>query len=586
MQSLFDYTKGMQSILLFSTALIFSLVCTPFIKKFAIIFNLYDAPQAKAERYKSLAASDGFHKSPVPRLGGICFVGGFFVSMLLWFFPSDIGNILVFSIIFFLLGFVDDLHPLSARFRLLCQVSCAAMTVFMGGLSIKFLSLTTETGIHLHPVFGYILSVFIIVGAINSINMIDGMDGLAGGIAIIGSVTLSYLHFLISDNLEVAFILSIPLLGAVLGFLKYNTYPASIFMGDGGSNWLGFILGVQILLVLGGGMNAAPAHGIHVPVISAALCLGVPIVDTAWVIFNRIAKGVSPFTPDARHFHHILLKHGLNTQQAVTVIYFTSLLFAVSGIIPVAFPHEHLWIIAYLAFFALCALLGTTAWSSPMISRLFSRDHFFFAFAHYSQRTRAILRLWESMNRYIIYAILCITPLFASSSPEPVGYSAVAMIVLLLISAMFSYRSASDFFPSFVLALSSSVLLTANNLKELYVVILGHSYNIHFLYNYLFIFLAVSVILFIIFSFRRQYLLVTATDFLMITLPLLFLLVPDPYREAYRLNTISIRSLILFIAIRSVIRRYSRSVFKIRLVTLIALTYISLKGLLGMRFLF
>ena len=585
MQSLFAYTKGIHSLLLFCTSLVFSLVCIPFIKKFAVTFNLYDAPQSKEERYKSLAASDGFHKSPVPRLGGVCLVGGFFVSTLIWVFPSGIGSILAFSLIFFVLGFVDDICPLSARFRLFCQMACSALTVKMGGLSLSSLALTTETSLSLPPALGYILAVFVIVGAINAMNMIDGMDGLAGGIAVIGSVTLSYLHFLLSDNLEKSFMLTIPLLGAIFGFLKYNTYPASIFMGDGGSNWLGFILGVQILMVLGFPPIQNGAETLQVPMISAVLCLGVPVVDTAWVIFNRMSKGISPFTPDARHFHHVLLKHGLNTQQAVTVIYFASLLFAVAGIIPVAFPHDHLWVVAYLAFFGLCFVVGTTAWSSPVISKLFSGEPFFFSFADYSRRTRNFLRLWESLNRYIIYFILCVTPLFASTMPAPVGYSAVAMIVLLLISAMFSHRSASDFFPSFILALSSAVLLTANNLKELYVVILGKSYNIHFLYNYIFIFLAVSVLLFIVVSFRRQYLLVTATDFLMITLPLLFLLVPDPYREIYRLNTIGIRSLILFIAIRSVVRRYSRSVFKIRMVTFIALTYVSLRALLGMKFL-
>jgi UDP-N-acetylmuramyl pentapeptide phosphotransferase/UDP-N-acetylglucosamine-1-phosphate transferase len=168
--------------------------------------------------------------------------------------------------------------------------------------------------------FAVLFTLFWLAGMINTINWLDGVDGLAPGVAVIASGVM-FVHTYRLQQFSIA-LLALALIGAVLGFLIYNFYPARIFMGSAGANVLGFTLGV--LSIMGGAKVA-----------TVLLVLGIPILDVAWQIYNRLRHGKSPFTADRGHLHHRLLDRGLS-QRAIVLLYYglTAMLGALALVLP------------------------------------------------------------------------------------------------------------------------------------------------------------------------------------------------------------------------------------------------------------
>jgi UDP-GlcNAc:undecaprenyl-phosphate GlcNAc-1-phosphate transferase len=393
---------------------------------------------------------------------------------------------------------------------------------------------------------------------------------------------------------------SFPLLGALIGFLRYNTHPARIFMGDGGSHWLGYMIGFLIVLSAGGFGLVPDTSGIPrlrqmgasvagmadaVPLISAVMCLAIPVFDTAIVIFRRLARGDNPMKADKAHLHHSLMEIGFSHPQAVLIIYFLAVCNGVIAVLPVAFPRKNLWWLPYLASVFLLVTI-------PLLLRVDRK--FISSLDHNIRRALVsnsvlaqggygtILRTWEAVNRYTIYGILLITPVFAGVLPREVGFAALVAGAFLLLSFLLSARQ-PDFVLSTILSIAAGVILLANNFNQIYVELAGQRYNVQGLYNAAFIWLLVSTCGLLLFSFRRRYLLVTPTDFLMLILPLTLLLVPDPYRSQFNLNAISLRAWVLFLSLRFMARRTSNFSEKVRLVMMASLALISLISLGGLR---
>ncbi|MCS6899461.1 MAG: MraY family glycosyltransferase [Myxococcales bacterium] len=584
---------SLQLFLSFTASLVCSLALTPVILRIADALKLYDVPDAVGVGGQGEARR--VHTRPTPRLGGVAIVGGFFMALLFSSVPQNLGGVYLASLVMFLTGLTDDLRPLSAKVRLLIQAGTAAVAVAVAGLGLPSLSLTTQVSLALPPVLGWLFGVFVIVGSINAVNMIDGLDGLAGGVVLIGVLFLSYLHFLNTGDLHLLLVLSLPIIGGILGFLKYNTHPASVFMGDGGSNWLGFMTGVLFLVVARGKAIHAGDQGLMlvdsasrlqvgaVPLVTVVLCLSVPIFDTAWVILSRLRAGVSPMTADKRHFHHGLMKLGLSHSQSVMAVYFVTVVFAVMGVLPVAFPAYRLgwapYVSAALLFLGMPLLLRL---DEGLLLRLRTQRALFSSNPDVGPRLTWMLRIWETSNRYIIYGILMVTPVFAGVPPRAVGLVAAFVLPLLLLSVVFSRRKA-DFLDSVAIAFAATVVLIANNANTIWILWNGQRTNIQFLYNYVFLWLAVSTLLLVVATFQQQYFLVTPSDFLMILLPLVLLLVPEPYRSEHRLNIIGLRSLVLFAAIRTMQKRHRANVYRMKMLSSGALLYVILVSLFGLR---
>lgn len=298
-------------------------ICTPIVRTIALRFGKVDLPSARK-----------VHQQPIPRLGGISICTGTLGALLITcmlgaldIFPHQaipgIVGVGLGSICFFLIGLVDDLIGLSPITRLLWQFGVASL-VWLIGVRIDFLMLPglglTQLGWISLP-----LTVIWLTGVVNAINWIDGLDGLASGVSSIAAIVL--LIICLHAGQTAAALILVALSGSLLGFLFYNFNPAQIFMGDGGSYFIGFLLaGVGVI----GPVKSATATSILIPF----LVLGVPILDMSAVIITRLWAGSSPFKADRRHLHHRLLKAGLPHRLSVLLIYTFALWF---GSLAIAF---------------------------------------------------------------------------------------------------------------------------------------------------------------------------------------------------------------------------------------------------------
>ena len=290
-----------------------ALILTPIAIKLAKKFNLVDIPN-DARRV---------HVKPMPRIGGIAIVGAMFIGFLLYYLITKdiptialsekfLGFILGASVIA-LMGFIDDVVDLKARYKFLFQLVAATICYFygitIGGIKIPFI----YTNIIDFGLLDFPVTLIWIIGITNAVNLIDGLDGLAAGITAISATALLIIFIATSASLE-AIVITAVLLGAVLGFLPFNFNPAKTFMGDVGSNFLGFCLAVVSILGFAKGYTL-------IAIIAPILALGVPIFDTLFAMVRRFLKGQPMLKPDCAHIHHRLLKHGFNQRQAVLILY-------------------------------------------------------------------------------------------------------------------------------------------------------------------------------------------------------------------------------------------------------------------------
>jgi UDP-GlcNAc:undecaprenyl-phosphate GlcNAc-1-phosphate transferase len=251
------------------------------------------------------------HATPIPRIGGVAMAIGVLIAALL-VIPLGTPDryFLIAAGVLTLFGCLDDRFDLDYRIKFFGQVLAAAIVVVGGNIQIQ--ALTLDDRVVLSEWISVPLTLVFLVGITNAINLADGLDGLAGGTTFLCLCALAMLAYT-SGQVSCA-ALALAFAGAVLGFLRFNTFPASVFMGDAGSQLLGFAVGVLSLRATQGSNN----------VISAAtpiLLLALPILDTLSVMTQRISEGHSPFSADKNHIHHKLLQFGFDHHEAVMVIY-------------------------------------------------------------------------------------------------------------------------------------------------------------------------------------------------------------------------------------------------------------------------
>lgn len=286
----------------YATALAMFLVITlvPLLARMAEPLGLLDQPGPRK-----------IHNGAVPRVGGIAIATGAIVSVLVWVpLRPEVLAYACGSLVIFVFGVLDDRLTLDYRIKLIGQIIGAVTFVYVGEVHLTRMPFVFDGQI---PAWiGVPFTVFVIVGITNAVNMSDGMDGLAGGTSLLAAGALGYLIYLGGDK-QIT-MLALAVVGATLGFLRYNTHPARVFMGDAGSQFLGFsVVALALLLIERCNTAVSPL----VPL----LLLALPIIDTLQVIVVRLRAGVSPFSPDRRHLHHRLLDAGLSQYQVVLVIY-------------------------------------------------------------------------------------------------------------------------------------------------------------------------------------------------------------------------------------------------------------------------
>ncbi len=294
----------------FALSLLLALVLTPVAGRIGEKFDILALPQGR-----------NIHSRPVPRSGGLAlFVSFFLVIAASPLFPASwpggvehdprmlyifAGGALIFGV-----GFADDKWTLPSKIKLLFQIA-AASTAFFGGVRIDFFALD-EYILAPPGVVSYCITVFWFVLLINAINLIDGLDGLAAGVVFFVSLVQTALSIMRGEY-ETAMIFAV-LCGVTLGFLRWNFNPASIFLGDGGSYFLGFMMAALSTVT---SVKSEVGAAMLMPIIA----FGVPLLDTITAPVRRFVRGRDMFEPDKRHVHHKLLNRGWSQRKAVLFLY-------------------------------------------------------------------------------------------------------------------------------------------------------------------------------------------------------------------------------------------------------------------------
>ena len=301
--------NGHNVFLIILVTFLVSALLVPFIKKMANHVGAMDIPNARK-----------VHTKPMPRMGGLAIFLSFLVGYMFFARTSiQMLSILIGGFIIILVGIFDDIKPVSAKIKFLVQTVAACVVVFYGNIVLNHIDMLGLNFDFPTPL-NYIVTIFFILSITNAINLIDGLDGLAAGVSSIYFATIAIIAFILNQMQGLDTILSLIMLGATLGFLLHNFYPAKIFMGDTGSLFLGFTISVIALL----GFKATTLTSLIIPIV----ILAIPIFDTVLAIFRRLLKGESIGTPDKDHFHHQLLKMKFSVRSTVLIIYAINILFA------------------------------------------------------------------------------------------------------------------------------------------------------------------------------------------------------------------------------------------------------------------
>lgn len=307
----------------FVTAFVLALIFTPAAIRLAPKIGAMDIPK------------DGrrMHRKAMPRFGGMAIFLGTTVSLAVYAGQNEkIIPVIIGGTLIYFLGVADDLKNLDAKVKFIAQLLVAVLMYYMG-LRIRFITnYFGEGAVHFGEAMCFFVTVIWIVGITNTINLIDGLDGLAAGIAAISSLCIAYVAYIHGDEygMMIVCLAMLALAGGCLGFLPFNFYPAKIFMGDGGSLFLGFMIAALSVV---GPLKRSTVIAVVVPVV----VLGIPIFDTFFAILRRVVNRRPIMEADKGHLHHRLMASGYGQRRAVLMLYGIS---AVMGMAAVLISRE------------------------------------------------------------------------------------------------------------------------------------------------------------------------------------------------------------------------------------------------------
>jgi len=316
-------------LMLFIIAMFSAVTLTPIVRRISERYGWLDDPGDERR----------LHKKAVPRLGGIAIFVTVLISLAalslidnavtqaLGSMRTEFLTLLIPGTIIFLLGVYDDLHSVPARYKLILQVMTGVLVYVLGG-RIEILSVPFVGGVELSGLVSCALTMFWIVGITNAFNLIDGMDGLAAGAALFAALAMLIISLLLGNPFVT--VMSTILAGALIGFLRYNFNPASIFLGDSGALFIGFALAT---LSVQGAQKASTAIAVAIPV----LAFGLPILDTGLALARRFISGRPIFEADREHIHHMMLAQGWSQRRVALVLYAVCAFF---GLLTLLFVNE------------------------------------------------------------------------------------------------------------------------------------------------------------------------------------------------------------------------------------------------------
>jgi UDP-GlcNAc:undecaprenyl-phosphate GlcNAc-1-phosphate transferase len=506
-----------------------------------------------AERFQvmDLPGERKVHEHPVPRVGGLAFAVGACIAIAWWGArDATTFSVLLGCVIIVAFGVWDDRVDLSYRSKLVGQL-LASFAVVWGG-DIWFTTLPFLSDVEVPVWAGMLVTVVFLVGVSNAVNLTDGLDGLAGGLSFLTLSGIAYLAYLSNDS--TVLLLTVPFLGGLLGFLRYNTYPARIFMGDGGSQLLGFFMGVLAILL------TDSSRGPFSPSLAFFL-LGLPFLDTLGVTGQRLAEGRSPFMGDRAHIHHKLLRFGFTHYEAVTVIYTIQ-----AGMLGLAFllrwQSDTLILPLYLMIAGSVLMLFIAA-GRGLLPNLTSQSGHFLS-------TVAVTRLMNGpwLTDLPMQFLAVIVPCFLialvfvpSNVPTDVGYLSIIIFGIVLFGLSLSPRVAPYFVRGGLYVGTTFLLYVCeeSRYRSMSAVAMAH--------NVFFIVVALMVLLSLRFNERNRFQ-TTPLDYLMVFLAVTFPLLPEVSADIAHLGVFAAKLLVLFFSFELLLHAFANRVLQLGLVSL------------------
>lgn len=534
-------------------SLFLTVVLTPIFTRLAVKANAYDMPDARK-----------VHQLPVPRIGGFAMAVGTFIPILIWSpLGTSVRAYLIGAAIIVIFGLIDDLKGLDFKIKFAGQIAAALVAVLYGGVKIISLGSLLPYDMVLANWIAIILTVVAIVGVTNAINLADGLDGLAGGISLLSFLCIGYLAVMERD-INIA-ITSLALMGAIFGFLRFNTYPATLFMGDTGSQLLGFSAAFLSISLTQGNTALSP--------LLPLIILGFPVLDTITVMCERILGGRSPFSADKKHFHHRLMRMGLFHTEAVFVIYVIQAFLIISAYV-FRFYSEWLLLTDYLVFSGLIiSAIYVTSIKGWTLRR----------FDFIDRNIKGRLRALREKSFFIKMAFKPVelgAPLFLIlisffSTEIPPYFAALSAAVAALFGLVWFLRR--DWAKSFLMLLLYLFIPILIYLSETRMATWMNNYLMN-LYNISFLLLAALCFITLRLTRRKKGFKVTPMDFLVLFITMGLFALPDLRAQ---FGAMAMRTIILFFTYEIVLGEVREKVGKVALLTVTAFVIVAVRGVVG-----
>ncbi len=395
------------------------------------------------------------HVAPTPRVGGWGIVLGMLVTVLFWLPPTPMVICYLFgSLVLLVFGSVDDRYHLPPKIKFAGQLLAIVPLAIWGGMEITTIPLLGDS-FHLPVYLSVPFAVFAVVGMTNALNTSDGLDGLAGGEALLSLGAIALLSYL-DGGTEVAMI-AVAVVGGILGFLRYNTHPANVFMGDSGSQFIGFTMGFLVIM-----LTQSAETSIYPAVV--LLLLGLPIADLLVVMIRRKRRGASMFEPSKEHFHHLILDLGFSQRASVGIMYLLQTLFVFMGGV-LAYTND---VVILFVYTVLCVGLVMSLRRVYISGWRYIGNQERKAKEHHANARRATDLMYSSpgvlvwlprrMIEFGVPVYLVVASLAFEVVPQDIGILAAFVFVAMLLELVFHDVSHSIFHRAFVYIIAASVV--------------------------------------------------------------------------------------------------------------------------------
>lgn len=532
----------------FFVSLTITMVLIPPIMKWADKIGAIDLPDARK-----------VHTTAIPRVGGIAMVIGSVLSIILWAeFDSQIISLLLGFLVLLFFGIWDDRSDLNYKIKFLGQIIAVLIVVIFGDVVLRIVPFVDELPDYIAIPF----TVFALVGITNAINLSDGLDGLAGGTTLLSLCAIGLLA-LQADGVNVVLV-CMAVAGSIFGFLRHNTYPARLFMGDTGSQFLGFSAGVLSILLT---QNVNTAMSSVLPLI----ILGLPILDTVAVMSQRLYEGRSPFSPDKNHIHHKLLALGFDHYEAVMLIYIVQSVL-VSAAYVLRYESDLLLLLSYFLFCFIVLLFFYTAdrekWKfhkSDVVTESWLGN-----FVRKARNSGVLTAVPTLLLKVSVSLVLLAAVLLSDMVHVDLAILSAILLAVFVINILLSGDEVTIVEKAIVYivcVMAVYLLLDVDEVQAQYSQIL----------DYVFVFIAIAFALKVRFSVDKSFQ-VTPLDYLVVSLVIVVPNIPNMGFEEDHIGEMALRLIVLFYASEALLNIISGRWALIRLSILSVLAIVAVRG--------